>query len=51
MHTLKEIEERANEVAGQWNGDLPGIQEERATAALEIIEKIKELKLLLEEIE
>lgn len=50
MQTLKEIEDYANEVAGQWNGDLPGTEEERATTAYEILEKLKELKQLLEEL-
>ena len=32
------------EIAGQWDGDLPGRGEDRAHIALEIIELLKELQ-------
>ena len=34
-----------------WDGDLPGLAEDRAHASQEAIDKIKELKELLEELE
>ncbi len=48
---LDSLESELNDIASEWNGDNPGLQEERATASLDAIEKIKELKLLLEELE
>ena len=37
-------------IAGEWNGDESGIQEDNANAANEAIEKIEELKDLLDEL-
>jgi len=48
---LANLRDYAEEIAGEWNGDEPGIQEERAECANEIIEKIDELVLLLKELE
>lgn len=41
----KEMEE----VAGEWNGDEPGLQEERSTLASDIAEKARELRSLISE--
>lgn len=49
--TLIQLEKEMNEIAGRWNGDESGLQEDRAHASLEVIEKIKEIKTLLEELE
>lgn len=40
---LKKLIEECEEIAGRWNGDDSGYQEEQAETALEIIEKAKEL--------
>jgi hypothetical protein len=40
---LKGIKKWAEEIAGEWNGDEAGSQEERAGQANEIIEKVDEL--------
>lgn len=48
---LKILEDLLEEISGEWNGDLPGLQEDMAHAANEALEKIKELKVLLEELE
>jgi hypothetical protein len=41
----------ADEIAGEWNGDESGSQEDRAHQAIEIIEKAKQLKELIEGME
>lgn len=40
---LKGIRNWAEEIAGEWNGDKSRSQEDRATQANEIIEKVDEL--------
>ena len=35
MEALKQIEEDLQEIAGEWDGDQPGIEEERSYVALE----------------
>lgn len=47
---LDKLEAILEEIAGQWNGDESGLQEDMAHASLEAIEKIKELKVLLDEL-
>jgi hypothetical protein len=42
--TLAEIVKQAEEIAGQWNGDDAGIQEEKARIATEIIARVEEIK-------
>lgn len=51
MDSLIEIKKYAEEIAGEWNGDESGIQEDKAHIAGEIIEKIDELNQLLAELE
>lgn len=48
---LDKLTEVLEEIAGEWNGDMPGSQEDNAHASLGAIEKIKELKELLEELD
>jgi hypothetical protein len=48
--TLAEIVKQAEEIAGQWNGDDAGIQEEKARIATEIIARVEGLKLLINEL-
>jgi len=40
---LKQIRRWAENIAGQWNGDNPGSQEERSHQATDIMEKVDEL--------
>lgn len=47
---LDKLAETLEEIAGQWNGDESGSQEDMAHAANDAIEKIQELKELLEEL-
>lgn len=48
---LKELARKAEEISGEWNGDLPGRDEDRAHCANDIIEKCKELEILLDEMQ
>lgn len=47
MDSLKEIKAYAGNVAGQWNGDESGIQEDNASIAEEVLEAVKNLEELL----
>lgn len=47
---LKHISEYAEEISGNWNGKESGRAEERADIANDIIEKVKELRGLLAEL-
>lgn len=44
---LDDLIKEADQVAGAWNGDEAGKQEEQAQSALEIIEKCNEIKDLI----
>lgn len=46
---LDKLKKHMEDIAGQWDGDLPDIQEERAQHALEVVEKIDALSRLLNE--
>ena len=46
---LDTLQKWAEEIAGQWNGDEAGIQEDKANVANNIIESVKNLKELIEE--
>lgn len=48
--TINQLKSYAHEVAGSWNGDLPGVAEDRAHIANDIIEKCSELSELLTEL-
>ena len=42
--TLEQLTKQMEGVAGQWNGEDSGIQEEQAGVALDVIEKIKDIE-------
>lgn len=44
---LNDVAEWAEAIAGEWNGDESGSQEDRAHCAQDIIEKINEIKELV----
>jgi hypothetical protein len=48
---LQTLIKQMEEIAGEWNGDEAGRQEERAHIAEDITEKAKELIDLLEELD
>jgi len=48
--TLKDIKAEAEQVAGEWNGDEPGVLEDRANIAGDILEAVKNLEELLAEL-
>lgn len=45
---LGALRKRMKEISGSWNGDEPGLREDNAHIAEDIIEKIKEINELLE---
>lgn len=45
---LNNLRDEAFQVASEWNGDEPGILEERAVVAHNILAKVEELKDLME---
>lgn len=49
--TLEQIKKWAEDIAGSWNGDEAGSAEERAGQANEILEKVAELEVLIEEMD
>jgi hypothetical protein len=48
---VNDIQEWAEAIAGEWDGDNPGRLEDRATCASEIIAKLNEVKELIAEME
>lgn len=48
---LLKIKEWAENIAGNWDGDLPGRQEDRAQQAQEIIEAVDHLQKLIDGME
>jgi ribosomal protein L19E len=48
---LQAISKYAEEIRSQWNGKFSGRAEERADIANDIIEKVKELRRLLAELD
>jgi hypothetical protein len=48
--TLDFIKKHCEEVAGQWNGDESGKQEEDAQTANEVLKKVQEIEELLHNI-
>ena len=50
MKTLKEIKEYAEQIAGEWNGDDAGVEEDNSNTAEDILEAVKNLEELLTEI-
>ena len=47
---LESIKKYASSISGEWNGDDPGIREDRAKLAEEAIKKIEELEGTLKEL-
>ena len=47
---LDKLATTLEEISGQWNGDESGATEDAANAASDAIEKVEELKSLLEEL-
>jgi hypothetical protein len=43
MEYLYKIKEEMEQISGNWNGKLPGLQEERAMWANEVIELVDKL--------
>ena len=50
MSHLNKYKADMEEIAGQWNGDESGLQEDRANAALEAIEHLNALQELFKEL-
>jgi len=48
---IKEIMIWASDIQGEWNGDEPGIEEDRANLAEEITDKTEELHDLIQTME
>ena len=46
---LSSIKEWAEEIAGEWDGDNPGRAEDRAHQAQDILDKVVELSILINE--
>jgi hypothetical protein len=51
MDSIKVIKKWATNIAGEWNGDESGQQEDRANCAGEILEKAEELEKLISEMD
>ena len=47
---ILEVKAQAEHIASLWNGKNPGIDEDRAMIALEVIEKCDQLLNLVEEL-
>lgn len=45
--TLKQIKKWANSIAGNWDGDMPGSEEEKAGQANDILESVRNLEELI----
>jgi hypothetical protein len=48
---MDKLKTKMEEISGDWNGDEPGLQEERAHIANDIIEKIEEIEELMKELD
>jgi hypothetical protein len=51
MDSITQLKAYATEVAGEWNGKDSGLLEDRAQIAIEMLDKIKELEALQDELE
>lgn len=51
MKHLQKFKEEVEDIAGQWNGDNSGRLEDQAHICLEILDKVKEIEVLIEELE
>lgn len=41
---LANLKKKMEEIAGEWNGDEPGLKEDRAHAAHDILEAVKTIE-------
>lgn len=48
---LDKVKKDMEEIAGQWNGDESGAEEERADAAKEVIQNIDRIEQLFTELD
>ena len=48
--TLDFIKEHCNEVMGQWDGDKPGLDEERADMAREVLDYVQKIEEILKDL-
>ena len=48
---MDKLKKEMEDIAGSWNGDESGVQEEQAHIANEVLEKIAEIEELLKELE
>lgn len=48
--TLEKLQEFFEDIAGRWDGDNPGLDEDNAHLALEALEHLKALKEIIEEL-
>lgn len=46
---ISNLQKWAEKISGQWDGDLPGLVEDKAHCANDIIDTCKKLKELLDE--
>lgn len=51
MENLLKFKARIEEIAGEWNGDLPGRLEDQAHICEEILEHVKQIEVLIKELE
>lgn len=50
MNNMEKLKKEMEEIAGSWNGDESGTAEDRAHAANDVLEHIKAIEELLEEL-
>lgn len=48
---LEYLRKRCKEIRGEWNGDEPGQQEDRAHQATELLELLAEVDTLVKELD
>ena len=47
---MQELKEQMEKIAGEWDGDMPGVLEDRAMIATDILELIKKIEDLIKEL-
>ena len=47
---MENLKKEMKTIAGEWDGDFPGVKEDRAMTALEILDLIKKIEELKEEL-
>lgn len=48
---MQHLRNRCNEISGEWNGDESGKQEDRASAADELLELLENVDLIVKELD